>query len=70
MFKIKVFMKSNQNILKNKKVLDWDEQIIADNNFQIWSILTCMSDMRYVHRIVLGKKSNIYLIPEKCLLDI
>lgn len=47
--------------------MDWDEKIIADNDFQGWSILTCMSDMYCVHRIVLDRGTNVYLMPERCL---
>jgi len=62
-----IFMKINKNIFQDMKVMDWDEKIIADNDFQGWSILTCMSDMYCVHRIVLDRGTNVYLMPERCL---
>ena len=37
------------------KVIDWNEKIIVDNDFQGWSILTCISDMHCVHRIALDR---------------
>ena len=62
-------MQIGRNILANTKIMDWNERIIADGNTHGWSILTCLSDMRYVHRITLEQGSNIYLVPEEYLLD-
>lgn len=59
-------MQISRNILANTKIMDWDEAIITNDISHSWTILTCLSDMHYVHRIALEQGSNIYLVPEAC----